>query len=68
METAVALPTLTPLQISFGWERGGKKETSRVGRFGNECDISECVCVCSIWGGVVVVSGVKGGTQPRSGR
>jgi len=27
METAVALPTLTPLQISFG--RGGKKEKKK---------------------------------------
>lgn len=43
METGVALPTLTPQQISFGW---GKKLTCRVGRCGIE---GVYLCVSGWW-------------------
>lgn len=51
METAVALPTLTPLQISFGW--GGKKiDAGWVG-----LGLSVCICVCGKEGGLMGVDG-----------
>lgn len=46
METAVALPTLTPLHISFGC---GEK-ACRVGRFETECVRRGCCLSASVVG------------------
>lgn len=52
METAVALPTLTPLQISFGW-----RKTDMQGGYVWD---RGCVSVCGV---DVMEAGIQSGTK-----